>query len=421
MHVTTAGIRQHWYTAFVDAIGVHKAWQDANMLFSPRSLTDGFFRMSRLDPRNTNPRLTGTIICAVSFVRARTRFLVVGCESGIYAAPVEPDVKFRRVLNCMHPISLAALTTLGHKSFNRLVVHVDSAVMTYSLDILARLALDQSHLYSLDASMERVGGSDVNIVLCKHIHFDKKALLIYGSKRRLSSSVMLHAVEALDTSEALQSPTGTSARSFRPLGESGYVPRDAYDIVPLVNTIGICTSAGVSIADPTNLANSVVNIVPNLQDAHTDPAAASLKGRLDGLKSLGLVRVSPNEYMVIYDEYGCYITKYGPPSRNYGYIKWETKAVSYAYRDGHILLISSEFIEVRNITTGRIVQVIEGDDIRLLSSGPHTSKNDPVLVVMRGGKEDQSSFSEKIVELNETEEIARSSEPDADRWFEWDM
>ena len=28
-------------------------------------------------------------------------------------------------------------------------------------------------------------------------------------------------------------------------------------------------------------------------------------------------------------------------------------------------------------------------DIRLLSSGPHTSKGDPVLVAMCGGKKDQ--------------------------------
>ena len=44
-------------------------------------------------------------------------------------------------------------------------------------------------------------------------------LVIYGSKRRLGTSVTLHVVEALDSSEAVLSPTGTSARAFRPLGE----------------------------------------------------------------------------------------------------------------------------------------------------------------------------------------------------------
>ena len=34
LHVTTAEIRQRWYAAFVDAIGVRKVWQDANMVCS---------------------------------------------------------------------------------------------------------------------------------------------------------------------------------------------------------------------------------------------------------------------------------------------------------------------------------------------------------------------------------------------------
>jgi RHO1 GDP-GTP exchange protein 1/2 len=61
------------------------------------------------------------------------------------------------------------------------------------------------------------------------------------------------------------------------------------------------------------------------------------------------------------------------------------------------------------------VQVIEDEDIRLLSSGPNTGKGDPVLVAMRGGYQDQCSVIEKIVELNETEEIVRTPQAEADR------
>ena len=79
----------------------------------------------------------------------------------------------------MHPTSLAVLSTFGRKTFNRLVIHADSSIVTYSLDILARLALDKSQLQSLDASIERIGGNDLNIVLCRHIHFNKRALCSY--------------------------------------------------------------------------------------------------------------------------------------------------------------------------------------------------------------------------------------------------
>lgn len=51
-----------------------------------------------------------------------------------------------------------------------------------------------------------------------------------------------------------------------------------------------------------SLINSAITIVPNFDDASAHLAAmTSLKARLEGLKSLGLVRVSPEEYMVIYD------------------------------------------------------------------------------------------------------------------------
>ena len=87
--------------------------------------------------------------------------------------------EFRLILNYLHPTSLAVLSTFGRKTFNRLVIHADSSIVTYSLDILARLALDKSQLQSLDASIERIGGNDLNIVLCRHIHFNKRALCSY--------------------------------------------------------------------------------------------------------------------------------------------------------------------------------------------------------------------------------------------------
>jgi hypothetical protein len=92
---------------------------------------------------------------------------------------------------------------------------------------------------------------------------------------------------------------------------------------------------------------------------------------------------------------GCYIDKHGVPTRQCGYIKWETKVVSYANRNGHVLLFSPGFIEIRNSTTGRIVQVIEGQDIRLMYSGPYTKKENPILVAMRGNKDDHNGQSEK--------------------------
>lgn len=166
---------------------------------------------------------------------------------------------------------------------------------------------------------------------------------------------------------------------------------------------------------------------------------STLKAMIGSQRPLGFVRVDTNELLVIYEgnfdyiihflclsiysELGCYINKHGIPTRKCGFVKWEAKAASYASRNGHVLLFSYEFIEIRNITTGRIVQVIEGIDIRLLYTGPQAKKEDPVLIVMRGTKVDQDSQSEKIMELIETEEISVLSPTTAMPaiWDEWDM
>jgi hypothetical protein len=91
------------------------------------------------------------------------------------------------------------------------------------------------------------------------------------------------------------------------------------------------------------------------------------------------------------------------------------------------MLFSPQFIEIRNITTGRIVQVIEGLDIRLLYSGPMYSEDDNVVVAMRGTRDDKDGMSEMVIELVETSEITATpatpavAMPVPSMWDEWDM
>jgi hypothetical protein len=65
------------------------------------------------------------------------------------------------------------------------------------------------------------------------------------------------------------------------------------------------------------------------------------------------------------------------------------------------------------------VQVIEGQDIRLLNAA-----DDGILAVMRGEHDDEAGASEKVVELRETSEIVgpRTATVQAPAmWEEWDM
>lgn len=168
---------------------------------------------------------------------------------------------------------------------------------------------------------------------------------------------------------------------------------------------------------------------------------ADLKAHCENARPLGLIRYDASELMVIYDSepfstvgtcmteifclaMGCYITKHGKPSRDSNFIRWEIKANSFLHRAPHVLLFSSEFIEIRNTGSGRLDQVIEGVDIRLLYTP--SSRAVPPLVAWRGEKNDEDGLSEQILELIDTTELtsvtpASGSFAPPDIWDEWDM
>lgn len=122
---------------------------------------------------------------------------------------------------------------------------------------------------------------------------------------------------------------------------------------------------------------------------------------------------------------GCYITKYGQPTRDSAFIRWEIKATSFIHCQPNILLFSSEFIEIRDVQTGLLKQVIEGVDIRLLIPAP--LPHGPLFVAMRGNKDDEDGLSDRIVELVETAEITPKTpiagpfKATEGMWDEWDM
>ena len=122
---------------------------------------------------------------------------------------------------------------------------------------------------------------------------------------------------------------------------------------------------------------------------------------------------------------GCYITKRGALSRSAGFVKWEAQAQNFVYRGSHVLLISPDFIEVRDVQNGRLLQVIEAIDIQLLYFNHSVGSNGPIILGMKGKKGDNDDVGMKIFELAETVELRSPSETihtaAPELWETWDM
>jgi RHO1 GDP-GTP exchange protein 1/2 len=68
-------------------------------------------------------------------------------------------------------------------------------------------------------------------------------------------------------------------------------------------------------------------------------------------------------------EFGIYVDKHGDLSRSANTIEWEGTAERVAFHSPHVLIFDTRFIEVRHIETGRLVQIIPGNDVRCIYDG----------------------------------------------------
>ena len=173
------------------------------------------------------------------------------------------------MLNDVNPASISALQTLGDKTFNKLVVHADASIFSYSLETIVRVGLGYVHPQTLEVVAERIGGNDNNILFCRHLQIGHRFLrrsffsstltsaltlvldrfsVVYASKKRLSTTLNLHVLEAIDTSKVIPSPTRTAATSivsYRPYGDVSNILPTSSKRIPYVYLAGICTKGCV--------------------------------------------------------------------------------------------------------------------------------------------------------------------------------
>jgi hypothetical protein len=152
----------------------------------------------------------------------------------------------------------------------------------------------------------------------------------------------------------------------------------------------------------------------------SEEAISNLKDRCSKSKALGMTLSQSKELMIVFADFGCYVTKYGAPARQSAFVRWETRATSVAFRWPHALLFSPNYIEIRNVESGGLVQVVQERDVRMLYSGPPYER--PILAAIRG-EDDARGKTDSIVELLETApiEIEQGQAVDDTMWREWDI
>ncbi|KAH9960834.1 CNH domain-containing protein [Russula dissimulans] len=392
VYTYSATERNKWQSLLLSAIEVRRSQEDPKTLYAPQTLNDHFFRIPPRIILNRETLYTGPISCAALFSLQGEGYIAVGCSSGIYVSRYITEYSFRKVLDFDGPVSMVAIP-----AFNKFIVHCESALFSYPLDLVVRVSQGDATSKDLDSSVEWLSRGDGPISFLK---------VGRGHDRTVARivEVKVHVLELTRPDANIGSPA-----IYQPLGSPVTIPEDPYDASFFRDKIAICASTAIYIMDLINTPDSSPITVPDfpnskrdaksLQFVHKNKGATPKIFELAGNANiLGMVTCeNDNDILLVYDAFGCFVAKDGKPARSSYHIEWERRATAPARRGPHLLLFSPGYLEVRDIETGKLVQIKETNEIRLLRSGLMGAG--VLIAAMRGGTDNDGGRTERLVEI----------------------
>ncbi|PVG04419.1 hypothetical protein CPB86DRAFT_810233 [Serendipita vermifera] len=381
--------RTKWKEILEETMSLREAYVDANKLFAFEVLSDGYMRERTVLVSGSNrKKITGLMRSAVTFNLDDRAFIAVAAEGGIYIAFRSDPSTFTKVLDLPKVTLMSALV-----KYDRLVVLNNGTLLSFSLFVLAKVAQGKQPPGDLDKSLVKLAPKHNGQLSFFRIgKLAGKDLLVYDatSSGFGGKSSTLHTLEFM--------PHG-----LREINKKGaYLPGVALDVRFLNKVLAIVSDRGMTILDPYNIEK--VMTVPDFSRANTNDMMMALKEKCDASRTLGIVPI-PEGLMCIYEEYGCYITKYGQPTRNCGFVRWEIKAKSFVFREPFILLFGENFVEIRHAATGQFRQMVERRAIRLLDQTGLMGDTGEFLIAWKGEKNDDLGQSDALVEVLETRDL----------------
>ncbi|KAI9285741.1 CNH domain-containing protein [Umbelopsis sp. AD052] len=151
-----------------------------------------------------------------------------------------------------------------------------------------------------------------------------------------------------------------------------YLPSEASSINLLRTKMCIACSKGIE----------VVDMVSFEVQALLDPEDDNLRFVFErqDVKPLAIYRIQFAEYLICYNEFAFYVDQKGRRKRTDWRIDWEGTPETFALQYPYILAFEPAFIEVRNIETGVLEQVIAGNNMRCVQN--NSKENGIIHAVM---------------------------------------
>lgn len=404
LYAESAQIRTEWKQKLEEALGLRKAVQDSNKVFEVETLSAETFLVPSMSAAAQGPAwnqestYTGKVTCSVPFSTPDGRALVaIGCAEGVWIGFRHDPKSMRRVLHLKMVTQCAML-----EEFGIFLVLADKSLFAYHIEALVPSSPHGAHTSQVPQKLN--GTKDVHFFSVGTLH--GRTLIIYMKKKGLDS--IFRVLEPVNDkiNERVKAPVGFGSRlGFRSaksewfrIYRDFFLPSESFDLIFLKARIAILCAKGFEIMDLQNF-NSVT--IPQRED----PKLAQLSKRCESCRPMGMFRSADDEFLLCYDEFGIYVDKHGDPSRGAATIEWEGTAERVALHSPYVLLFDTRFIEIRHIETGRLAQIIPGNEVRCIWDGRGVGSNDPNTSANEGGNESLLQEAQVHAVMNSTDVV----------------
>ncbi|KAG1561222.1 hypothetical protein G6F49_002009 [Rhizopus delemar] len=359
LYAPTLAARKQW----ADKIeGQRKALVEKHKVFHIHSTSERFF--SSFDNK---------VNCIAVFDKGRS--FALGGDQGVY---------LKREGNGDEPVRILTMDKVSQidvlEQSNLILILADKILYAYSLDTLLSIesGIKRGRKISSHVSFFKVGRilersmSDGNGEAVS----EEKTLVCFVRNNAMSSTI--RALEPYENTEAKKKNKHKHlGRLIRGNNEvlkvykDLYIPGEASSIQFFKNVICVGSPRGFQMV---NLSSAEVQSVLDPNDDNNN----ALLAHHEYMKPVSMFRHKNGNILLCYNELAFYIDKKGKRVRKDWCISWEGSPTAFSFRFPYVVAFNTNFIEVRHIDTGDLLQVIPGNNIRCL----HPDSTDRIYGVM---------------------------------------
>lgn len=311
------------------------------------------------------PVCRAQVNCATAFNQPFGKHMIaIGTDFGVFVSEYGNPRGWTRVI----PASSSRVSQIAVlEEFSLMLVIADKALVAYHLESVCPVGGIQntgSEASTRRAPQKLSGSRDVGFFGTGRMK--DRMLVFYKKKEGISSTFKV--LEPVYQRSATTSRNRFGIRKgtteyFRDYDEF-YIPSETYAINLFHSSFAVATSKGFEVM---TLDKKVPFSIPDLKS----PDVASIAARVREQRPLGMFRLTEDEFLLVFEEVGIYVDKYGDVSRAV-VMEFVGKARQAVLLGGmYLILVDSGFgfVEVRNAVNGRLRQVVSGRDVKLLDDG----------------------------------------------------